>query len=189
MIDRVKTHLLRVVDAPGSQNSLPEPPAPPAPLPTVELPVTEASNATPNPPEEDRFPRVNPLKAKRVFDTPEGFGEWSIFLSGEAIKHLREFKRRDQHLFDIVQKKIKEISTGHFSADNQKRLVGGERGIQIFEAKMTGDLRLIYRIDLQTDETLQVCPSEPACQGSSKPHPRWLDRSPSHSYLWNIHTC
>jgi hypothetical protein len=38
---------------------------------------------------------------------------------------------------------FRELSNGHFSPDNQKKLTGPGTEIPIFEAKMTGDLRLI----------------------------------------------
>ena len=37
----------------------------------------------------------------------------------------------------------RDLSHGHFSEDNQKRLVGSSWEIPIFEAKMTGDTRLV----------------------------------------------
>lgn len=40
-----------------------------------------------------------------------------------------------------------ELSHGFFSDSNQKQLAGGGNQIPIFEAKMAGDLRLIYQID------------------------------------------
>jgi hypothetical protein len=59
-------------------------------------------------------------------------------------------------MFRIVQKTIHELSHGIFSPDNQKRLEGGGNDVSIFEAKMTSDTRLVYQIDLQADEDLQV---------------------------------
>jgi hypothetical protein len=38
---------------------------------------------------------------------------------------------------------FRELSRGHFSSDNQKRLNGAAGDIPIFEAKMTSDLRLV----------------------------------------------
>ena len=49
------------------------------------------------------------------------------------------------------------ITTGLFSGSNQKRLEGAPSGVPIFEARMTGDLRLVYRIDIDTDHYLKVC--------------------------------
>lgn len=109
------------------------------------------------PSDSTTIPTIAPDRAQQAFiDSPDGFGEWNIFISGAAVKHLREFRRADQKIFHIVQKKIKELSCGFFSASNQKRLVGGDDDIAIFEAKMTGDLRLVYQIDLQSDATVKV---------------------------------
>ena len=40
----------------------------------------------------------------------------------------------------------RELSKGHFSADNNKRLSGSFTPVPIFEAKMTRDLRLVVRL-------------------------------------------
>jgi hypothetical protein len=124
---------------------------------------------------EDLYPTVTPEKAKHFFDSPDGFGEWFLFISTTALKHLREMRRADQNMFGIVEKKIKELSNGFFSDSNQKRLGGGD-DIPIFEAKMTSDTRLVYRIDLQVDPDLQVgCrASRPTCP--SHPFHSWIDK-------------
>jgi len=41
---------------------------------------------------------------------------------------------------------FRELSNGHFSDDNQKRLAGPGTEVPIFEAKLTGDLRLIVSV-------------------------------------------
>lgn len=38
---------------------------------------------------------------------------------------------------------LRELSHGHFSDDNQKRLTGPNTSIPIYEAKMTSDSRLV----------------------------------------------
>ena len=40
---------------------------------------------------------------------------------------------------------FRELSNGHFSEDNQKRLNGPDTEIPIFEAKTTRDSRLVVR--------------------------------------------
>jgi len=40
------------------------------------------------------------------FDGIEGFGQWSILLSTRAQKDLRDIKRADGAMFQIVMKKI-----------------------------------------------------------------------------------
>ncbi|KAH6917671.1 hypothetical protein BKA70DRAFT_1139349 [Coprinopsis sp. MPI-PUGE-AT-0042] len=98
-------------------------------------------------PAPSAFPMVQPMKAALYFDSAEGFGEWRILLSTRADGNLRDWRRRDAEFFKIIIKKIKELSCGHFSADNQKRLNKPDVDFPIFEAKMTRDTRLVYQID------------------------------------------
>ncbi|KAG8790264.1 hypothetical protein FRC16_000978, partial [Serendipita sp. 398] len=86
-------------------------------------------------------------------DDIEGFGSWRITLSGNAMKDLRKIRKDSKSLFEIVLKKLKELSLGAFSRDNQKRLEGKEKEVPIYEAKMTRDTRLIYCIDCVPDTT------------------------------------
>ncbi|KAJ7725516.1 hypothetical protein DFH07DRAFT_853912 [Mycena maculata] len=80
-------------------------------------------------------------------DSATGFGEWAINISPRGERDLRDHSRRDRKIFKIILKKIRELSNGHFSPDNQKRLNNNHVEIPIYEAKMTGDLRLVYQID------------------------------------------
>ncbi|KAH9919768.1 uncharacterized protein BXZ73DRAFT_104876 [Epithele typhae] len=93
------------------------------------------------------LPPVLPMKAALYFDSATGFGEWRILISTRADRDLRQAKKRDAKTFTIYIKKIKELSRGHFSDDNQKRLTGLDVDIPIYEAKMTGDTRLVYQVD------------------------------------------
>ncbi|GBE78672.1 predicted protein [Sparassis crispa] len=93
------------------------------------------------------YPMVQPMKAALYFDSADGFGEWRILISTRADADLRQTRKRDTKLFGIIVKKIKELSNGHFSDDNQKRLTGTETDIPIYEAKMTRDSRLVYQVD------------------------------------------
>ncbi|KAG2132369.1 hypothetical protein DEU56DRAFT_859536 [Suillus clintonianus] len=99
---------------------------------------------------------VQPMKAALYFENADGFGEWRILISTEAYKNLREFRRADEKIFRIIVKKIKQLSNGHFSDDNHKRLNGPDAGIPIHEAKMTRDLRLVYQIDCVPDQDGEV---------------------------------
>lgn len=45
-----------------------------------------------------------------------------------------------------MQKLCRELSNGHFSDDNQKRLNGTDTSIPIYEAKMTRDSRLVVGV-------------------------------------------
>ncbi|KAI0757677.1 hypothetical protein C8Q80DRAFT_1265551 [Daedaleopsis nitida] len=93
------------------------------------------------------LPPVLPMKAALYFDSAVGFGEWRILISTRADRDLRQARRRDANTFKIYVKKIKQLSNGHFSDDNQKRLTGLNVEIPIFEAKMTDDTRLVYTVD------------------------------------------
>ncbi|KAI6022543.1 hypothetical protein BKA83DRAFT_1216703 [Pisolithus microcarpus] len=97
------------------------------------------------------YPMVQPMKAALYFENADGFGEWRILIGTNATKKLREFRRNDAKKFKIVVKKIKELSNGQFSDDNQKRLDGARSGVPVFEAKMQRDLRLVYQIDCVPD--------------------------------------
>lgn len=108
------------------------------PVAAAEEPQTDVSPA---------YPIVQPMKAALYFDSAEGFGEWRILISTRADGHLRQARRKNRTLFDIIIKKIKELSNGHFSDDNQKQLTGTETDVPIYEAKMTRDSRLVYQID------------------------------------------
>ncbi|TBU42438.1 hypothetical protein BD309DRAFT_866309 [Dichomitus squalens] len=87
------------------------------------------------------------MKAALHFDSVQGFGEWRILISTRADRDLRQARRKNTKLFKIIVKKIKELSNGHFSDDNQKRLTGLDVEVPIYEAKMTGDTRLVYQVD------------------------------------------
>ncbi|KAG8982207.1 hypothetical protein FRB93_008303 [Tulasnella sp. JGI-2019a] len=95
------------------------------------------------------FPIIQPMRAARYFEEQAAdLGDWPIYISTRAFRHLRQLDGGDAAVFDIVRKKIRELSHGHFSDSNQKVLVGnGNEEVPIFEAKMTGDLRLVYQVD------------------------------------------
>ncbi|KAI0369978.1 hypothetical protein BV20DRAFT_945276 [Pilatotrama ljubarskyi] len=93
------------------------------------------------------YPLVQPMRAALYFDSADGFGEWRVLISARADRDLRQARNKSPKLFKIIVKKIKELSCGHFSDDNQKRLTGLNVEIPIYEAKMTGDTRLVYQVD------------------------------------------
>ncbi|KAH7885020.1 hypothetical protein F5I97DRAFT_1811384, partial [Phlebopus sp. FC_14] len=90
---------------------------------------------------------IRPLQAALYFENAEGFGEWRILVSDNATRQLREIRNSDKKKIQIVVKKIKQLSNGHFSDDNQKRLNRHSTGVPVFEAKMQRDLRLVYQVD------------------------------------------
>jgi len=49
-----------------------------------------------------------------------------------------------------------ELSQGFFSASNQKKLLGQDTDIPVFEAKMERDTRLVYTIDCTMDDSGEV---------------------------------
>ncbi|KAI6167428.1 P-loop containing nucleoside triphosphate hydrolase protein [Pisolithus thermaeus] len=99
---------------------------------------------------------VQSTKASLYFGNADGFGDWRILIGTNAIKKLREFRISDTMKFKIVYKKLKELSNGQFSDDNQNRLDGNYSGVPIFEARMQQDLRLVYQIDCVADHDVEI---------------------------------
>ncbi|KAK0198015.1 hypothetical protein F5146DRAFT_1130959 [Armillaria mellea] len=91
---------------------------------------------------------VQPMKSALYFDTAEGFGQWTVVVSSDADNFLRSTHKKDVFTFNLTVKKIKELSCGHFTDNNQKRLSGGATEVPIFEAKVSRNLRLVYQIDI-----------------------------------------
>ncbi|CAE7089127.1 unnamed protein product [Rhizoctonia solani] len=102
------------------------------------------------------YPHIRPLAAAKYFDEGTGLGAWNIIVSGRAVKDLRQMQKGDSHVFGMVYKKIMELSQGFFSDDNQKRLLGLDTQVPIYEAKVSRDLRIVYQIDLDTDVDAKV---------------------------------
>ncbi|KAK0440419.1 uncharacterized protein EV420DRAFT_1650550 [Desarmillaria tabescens] len=98
--------------------------------------VTSASST-----EEENTPKA------LYFDTAEGFGEWMIIISTNADKFLRNAHKKDLVAFNATVKKTKELSCGHFTDNNQRRLSSATE-VPIFEAKISRNLKLIYQIDI-----------------------------------------
>ncbi|PIL29959.1 hypothetical protein GSI_07870 [Ganoderma sinense ZZ0214-1] len=131
---------------------LPSSPPPQAvAIPAIRTEGSVSSDSPPvvplSAPSQGAFPLVQPMKAALYFDSAKGFGQWRVLISTRADQDLRQARRRDAKLFQIFVKKIKELSNGHFSDDNQKRLTGTDVAIPVYEAKMTGDTRLVYQVD------------------------------------------
>lgn len=119
------------------------------------------------------------MKAALYFDSAVGFGDWRLLLSTRATRDLREARRADATLFKMIVKKMKfvmrhleylklrksdcffrELSNGNFSDDNHKRLNGSPSGIAIYEAKVTGDQRLVVNAFLSSGtHTLLILPA------------------------------
>ncbi|OCH88978.1 hypothetical protein OBBRIDRAFT_836171 [Obba rivulosa] len=101
-------------------------------------------------------PPQTPEESRLILYNAEDLGEWKIYLEPEAQADLRKSRRRDGKAFNIVTKKLRELSHGHFSPDNQKRLIGSETKTPVYEAKMTHNTRLIYQVDCTPDTESNV---------------------------------
>ncbi|KAG8719695.1 hypothetical protein FRC08_002227 [Ceratobasidium sp. 394] len=123
------------------------------------LPTSGSNNvntSTTSAPGLGAFPHIRPLGAAKYFDNASELGAWPVVVSGRAVAHLRQIQKGDNHVFRMVRKKITELSQGFFSDDNQKRLLGLETEVPIYEAKVSRDLRIVYQIDLDTDVDTKV---------------------------------
>jgi hypothetical protein len=78
-----------------------------ASLNAVEELVTAPTNDQSTEQPTNAYPFVQPMKASLFFDSADGFGEWRIFISQDAIKWLRQTRNADKKLFRIVIKKIR----------------------------------------------------------------------------------
>jgi hypothetical protein len=121
-------------------------------------------------------PILNPINKIQILeDDIEGFGPWKILLSNNAVGHLRQWRRKDRAIFNIIRNKLqyaclvsisfmahnfvfacRQLSDGFFQGSNQKRLIGEDNEVPIFEAKITGDTRLVYAIDCIPDDKGEV---------------------------------
>ncbi|EIN13313.1 P-loop containing nucleoside triphosphate hydrolase protein [Punctularia strigosozonata HHB-11173 SS5] len=93
------------------------------------------------------YPMMQPMKAALYLDSVKVFGEWRILVSSGAVKKLRETRVEDWETFRVIAKKIKELSTGNFTEDNQKRLNDPDIEIPIYKAETTRGPCLVYQID------------------------------------------
>ncbi|CAE6379695.1 unnamed protein product, partial [Rhizoctonia solani] len=125
--------------------------APSRPSPKPDTTLVEEGTGTITEPEVGAYPHIRPLAAAKYFDEGTGLGAWNIIVSGRAVKDLRHIQKGDSHVFGMIYKKIIELSQGFFSDDNQKRLLGLDTEVPIYEAKVSRDLRIVYQIDLDTD--------------------------------------
>ncbi|CAA7267696.1 unnamed protein product [Cyclocybe aegerita] len=102
------------------------------------------------------FPGVRPVS---YFENVEGFGDWRLRLTSRAENDMRRCSRKDRASLKIIVKKLRALSNGHFSADNQKILAHSQNGVPIYEAKMDSDKRIVYHVDLlqEDDQILVQC--------------------------------
>jgi hypothetical protein len=65
-------------------------------------------NVTPQSPPLTGYVPSNPVQAIQLLEEDvKDFGAWKILLSGESMRHLRQIRRSDRHMFDIVKNTIK----------------------------------------------------------------------------------
>ncbi|KAJ7139395.1 hypothetical protein C8R44DRAFT_867547 [Mycena epipterygia] len=94
------------------------------------------------------YPTFQPIKFSTLYrKRATGFGLWDINIAPRAERDLREYNRRDRKIFFIIVKKMRNLSNGDFSADNQQQISGGNVEVPIYEAKVTEELRLVYQVD------------------------------------------
>ncbi|KAI0317334.1 P-loop containing nucleoside triphosphate hydrolase protein, partial [Amylostereum chailletii] len=86
------------------------------------------------------------IKANLQYDSPDDFGSWRIFTSERARRDFKKLGKGDARSFEIVYNKLVELSHGQFSMTNQKR-INNFGSVDIFEARLPGDLRLVYQVD------------------------------------------
>ncbi|KAF6765898.1 hypothetical protein DFP72DRAFT_865003 [Ephemerocybe angulata] len=93
------------------------------------------------------------MKASLYFPSAPGLGPWRILLGNRTYADLRAIQRADSgKTFKAVIKRIVELSNGRFSHANMKRINSRrDRCLPVYEARLPGDRRLIYRIDCTPD--------------------------------------
>ncbi len=101
------------------------------------------------------------LSRALYFDTAKGFGDWTVVISRMRTIFLRRAHKKNISAFNAIVEKIKyvsdfmvscithayrnhrELSCGHFTDDNQKRLCGSATEVPVFSAKISRSLRLV----------------------------------------------
>jgi len=116
---------------------------------SISSDLTSQSGFKPKLPKIATQPSETPaqsIKGALSLEHIKEFGPWGIHLSSRAERDIRQARNGDQNTFKIILKKIKQLSDGHFSDDNQKKLTGREVPIPIYEAKMSRDSRLVVSL-------------------------------------------
>jgi len=60
-----------------------------------------------SPPLTGHMPSNHVQAIQLLEEDVKDFGAWKILLSGESMRNLRQIKRSDGHMFEIVKKKLK----------------------------------------------------------------------------------
>ncbi|KAG8956483.1 hypothetical protein FRC03_010813 [Tulasnella sp. 419] len=83
-----------------------------------------------------------------LFDARDAnLGPWHILFSTKCYGHWKQLGKADPALFKVVHRKLRELSYGLFSGDNQAVLAGEMDEVPIFSARLASNLHLIYKID------------------------------------------
>lgn len=118
---------------------------------------------------------IEDLQADLHNEAIRAFGIWRVFVSSRAENDLRVTSRRDFQRFKIIMRKIRrvyhnrvtgdadcnlvsnhrELSSGHFSAENHIMLMGVENGIPVYEAKLVGNSRLVVSVNVRGQFSIQ----------------------------------
>ncbi|KAI1785405.1 hypothetical protein LXA43DRAFT_132191 [Ganoderma leucocontextum] len=117
-------------------------------------PPTGASHTVPQTGEMATESQVSNIpRAAFYLENVKGFGEWEVFVTEHAKADLRKLRKDSKDIFLMVMKKIRDLSRGHFSADNQVPITDTEKAVPIFKARVGGTHRLVYQVDCVSDPT------------------------------------
>ncbi|KZT08925.1 uncharacterized protein LAESUDRAFT_566389 [Laetiporus sulphureus 93-53] len=87
------------------------------------------------------------MRPSAHFDGVDGFGPWRVIILSRAEGDLRTARNKVPKLFDIISRKIRELSNGYFTDDNHRRLNTTHEGVSLYKGRLTGKLCYIYQID------------------------------------------
>ncbi|KAI0028052.1 hypothetical protein K488DRAFT_90145 [Vararia minispora EC-137] len=114
------------------------------------------------------------LLADLTYSVPNGFGEWKIFTTARARADLKSMRTADGKSFDNALRKLSDLSYGRFSPTNHK-VITTHSPIDIFRARLPGDLRIIYQVDCVVEAVNDV-----PHQGEAHPY-----HSEMHREIWD----
>ncbi|KAI1785417.1 hypothetical protein LXA43DRAFT_899902 [Ganoderma leucocontextum] len=114
-------------------------------------PNTRGSEAEPEADDTGTAYDLSTPKAAFYVENVKGFGEWKINVTDNANTEFRKLRKRSPETLRLVLKKVKDLSRGHFSSDNQILISDPENAVPIFKANVAGDTRLVYQVDCVTD--------------------------------------
>ncbi|KAI0321924.1 hypothetical protein OF83DRAFT_1289699 [Amylostereum chailletii] len=92
------------------------------------------------------FGMVSSVKANLLYESPADFGVWRIFTSERARRDLKKLGKGGTQAVEPMRKKLAQLSCGQFTQTNYKKITNSSP-VHIYEARLPGDLRLVYQID------------------------------------------